>query len=174
MHLMTTIPELQGTIYGICVALGIGLLVGAERERRKDNTPERSAAGIRTFAIASLMGAVSLILGGVELAALAMLVVSAGAMIAYEKSSAQDPGLTTEFALVSTCLLGALAMHNGLLAAGVGVALALILAARSPIHHFVSSTLTDQELRDILLFFAVALIAMPLGIMSKTQFESQA
>ena len=88
---MATIPELQGTIYGICVALGIGLLVGAERERRKDNTPERSAAGIRTFAIASLMGAVSLILGGVELAALAMLVVSAGAMIAYEKSSAQDP-----------------------------------------------------------------------------------
>jgi len=163
MHVMATTPGLQSTIYGICVALGIGLLVGAERERRKDKTPERSAAGIRTFAVASLMGAVSLILGGVDLLALAVLVVSAGAMIAYQKSTTPDPGLTTEFALVLTCLLGALAIQSGLLAAGVGVALALILAARSRMHHFVSSVLTDQELRDILLFFSVALIATPLA-----------
>jgi uncharacterized membrane protein (DUF4010 family) len=163
MNLMAPAAELQSTLIGICVALGIGLLVGAERERRKDNSPSRSAAGIRTFAVASLMGAVCLVLGGVELLALAVLVVSAGTMIAYQKSAAQDPGLTTEFALVLTCLLGGLAMRNGLLAAGVGVALALILAARSRMHHFVSSVLTEQELRDILLFFAVALIAMPLA-----------
>lgn len=68
-----TLPalQLQPTLIGISVALGIGLLVGAERERRKDSSPERSAAGIRTFAVASLMGAVGLLLGGVELLALA-------------------------------------------------------------------------------------------------------
>ena len=162
MNLIQPDAELQSTLIGICVALGIGLLIGAERERRKDNSPTRSAAGIRTFAVAALMGAVGLMLGGIELLALAVLVVGAGTMIAYKKSSAQDPGLTTEFALVLTCMLGALAMRNGLLAAGIGVALALILASRSRMHHFVSTVMTEQELHDTLLFFAVALIAMPL------------
>jgi len=35
------------------VALGIGLLIGAERERRKGEGPSRSPAGIRTFTVAS-------------------------------------------------------------------------------------------------------------------------
>ena len=52
-------------LIGICVALGIGLLAGAERERKKDTGPDRSAAGIRTFTIASLMGAISMALGGI-------------------------------------------------------------------------------------------------------------
>lgn len=34
----------------LAVALGIGLLIGAERERRKGRGPLRSPAGIRTFA----------------------------------------------------------------------------------------------------------------------------
>jgi uncharacterized membrane protein (DUF4010 family) len=163
MDLILPTAELQSTLIGICVALGIGLLIGAERERRKGNSPERSAAGIRTFAVASLMGAVGLMLGGTELLALAVLAVGAGTMIAYQKSLAQDPGLTTEFALVLTCMLGGLAMRNGLLAAGVGVALALILAARSRMHHFVSTVLTEQELHDVLMFAAIGLIAMPLA-----------
>jgi uncharacterized membrane protein YhiD involved in acid resistance len=45
------------------VALGIGLLIGAERERRKGVGPGRAAAGIRTFAITSVLGAVSMRLG---------------------------------------------------------------------------------------------------------------
>ena len=35
----------------LAVSLGIGLLVGAERERSKDIDPDRSLAGIRTFTI---------------------------------------------------------------------------------------------------------------------------
>lgn len=162
MTLIQPDADLQSTLIGISVALGIGLLIGAERERRKDNSPTRSAAGIRTFAVAALMGSVGQMLGGVELLALAVFVVGAGAMIAYQKSSAKDPGLTTEFALVLTCMLGAMAMQNGLLAAGIGVALALVLASRSRMHHFVSRVMTEQELHDTLLFFAVALIAVPL------------
>ncbi len=161
--LFRSTEEMQSTLIGICVALGIGLLIGAERERRKDNSPTRNAAGIRTFAVAALMGAVGWMLGGIELLALAVLVVGAGIMIAYQKSHAQDPGLTTEFALVLTCMLGGMAMQNGLLAAGLGVALALLLASRSRMHHFVSTVLTEQELHDTLLFFAIALIAMPLA-----------
>jgi uncharacterized membrane protein YhiD involved in acid resistance len=39
----------------LVVALGIGLLIGAERERRKGEGPFRSAAGIRTFAITAVL-----------------------------------------------------------------------------------------------------------------------
>jgi uncharacterized membrane protein (DUF4010 family) len=56
-----------------------------------------------------------------------------------------------------------MAMQDGVLAAAVGAALALLLVARSRIHHFVSSVLTEQDLHDTLLFFAIALIALPLA-----------
>ena len=58
-------------ILNLAVALGIGLLIGAERERRKGEGPSRSPAGIRTFTVASLAGAISLIVGGEVLFAIA-------------------------------------------------------------------------------------------------------
>ena len=42
----------------------LGLLIGAERERRKLAGPMRGAAGIRTFAVATLLGALALLVGG--------------------------------------------------------------------------------------------------------------
>ena len=50
--------------FRLASALAIGLLIGAERERRKGEGPQRSPAGIRTFALASLLGGVSVVLGG--------------------------------------------------------------------------------------------------------------
>ena len=38
------------------MALGIGLLVGVERERRKGEGPRRGVAGLRTFALVGLAG----------------------------------------------------------------------------------------------------------------------
>ena len=54
------------------VALAIGLLIGVERERTKGEGPLRRAAGIRTFALASLLGAVAMHVGGVPVLALAL------------------------------------------------------------------------------------------------------
>ncbi|OCK53633.1 hypothetical protein [Bradyrhizobium sp. LMTR 3] len=51
--------------------------------------------------------------------------------IAYFRSRSDDPGLTSEVALVLTVLLGGLAMQRPGLAAGVGVALTVLLAART-------------------------------------------
>lgn len=147
---------------GMCIALGIGLLIGAERERRKDSA-RRRAAGIRTFTVVALMGSVGMALGGAELLFLAVLLVGLGAMAAYQKAPAKAPGLTTEFALVLTCMLGGLAMREGMVAGGVGVVVALLLAARSRIHNFVSQILTQQDLDDTLLLAAMALIALPLA-----------
>jgi len=41
---------------GAAAALGIGMLIGLERERRKDQGETRACAGLRTFAITALLG----------------------------------------------------------------------------------------------------------------------
>lgn len=153
----------QSTLLGLCVALGIGLLVGAERERRKETGPTRGAAGIRTFVVCALLGSVSVILGGGLVLAVATLMVGAGALVAYQRIQDQDPGMTTEFALLLTCLLGGLAIRDSMLAAGVGAVLALLLAARDRMHHFVRTVLREKELNDVILFSALALIVLPLA-----------
>ncbi|HYW56666.1 MAG TPA: DUF4010 domain-containing protein [Polaromonas sp.] len=159
---MPPLPD-SSSLLGLSVALGIGLLVGAERERRKGSGPTRGAAGIRTFAVSSVLGAVGLLLGGGLLLAAVALVTGALAVVAYQRTREQDPGMTTEIALLLTCLLGGLAMRDAALAAGVGAALAALLAARNHLHHFVRSVLTERELHDALLFSAAALIALPLA-----------
>ena len=47
-------------VYGLITALGIGLLIGLMRERRR-NDPDKavSAAGLRTHALAALAAAVA-------------------------------------------------------------------------------------------------------------------
>ncbi len=153
----------SSTLLGLSVALGIGLLIGAERERRKGSGPTRGAAGIRTFAIVALLGGVAVLLGGTAVLVAVTLVVGALVLASYLRTRENDPGMTTEVALLLTCLLGGLAMRHAVLAAGVGAALAALLAAKTRLHHFVSRVLTESELHDALLFSAAALIVLPLA-----------
>lgn len=143
-------------------SLAIGLLIGAERERRKGEGPSRSAAGIRTFAIASLIGAVTVAVGDAWLLAVAVIAVAALATAAYLHSPQDDPGLTTEAALIVTVLLGGLSVHYPGVAAGTAVAVAVLLASRNRIHRFVSGALGEEELNDALVFAAVILVVLPL------------
>ena len=53
-------------------------------------------------------------------------------------------------------------MQQPALAAGVAVALAALLAARTPLHHFVRSVLTEAEVRDALIFAGATLVILPL------------
>src|SRR5260221_8398453 len=112
------------SVVGLAVALGIGLLVGLERERRKGRGPSRGAAGVRTFALTSVAGALALQVGGELVLATAALFTGALAALAYRRSAAADPGLTTEMALLTTLLLGALAVREPALAARAAVLVA--------------------------------------------------
>lgn len=147
----------------VAVALGIGLLIGVERERRKGRGPSRSPAGIRTFAAVSLLGALSANLGGNLLLSVAAAGVIAFAAVGYMRTASQDPGLTTEIALLLTLLLGATSMRQPELAAGLATIIALLLAARQRIHHFVRRVLTERELGDALLLAAATLVILPLA-----------
>jgi len=154
--------NLNSEIISVAVALGIGLLIGLERERRKGEGPRRSPAGLRTFAIASLAGSVSVMIGGKELLGLVTAGVAVLTAIAYLRSTSDDPGLTSEIALILTVLLGGLATQRPILAAGIAVAVAILLASRAATHHFVRSVLSDGEVKDGLIFAAATLVVLPL------------
>ena len=154
--------DVSSVAFRLFSALAIGLLIGAERERRKGEGPSRSPAGIRTFAVASLTGAVSVIIGSDWLLAVTILAVSALSVVAYLRSGDNDPGITSEAALVLTVLLGGMAVDYPSFAAGVAVTVALLLAAREKIHLFISSVLTEEELHDALVFAAAVLVILPL------------
>ncbi|MBY0398964.1 DUF4010 domain-containing protein [Myxococcota bacterium] len=144
-----------------CVALGIGLLIGLERERSKGEGPSRRPAGIRTFALASLLGAVAFDLGGAWLLAVATGGVAVLTAISHRRSHELDPGLTTEIGLVVVPLLGALAMNEPLLAAGLAAAVAVLFAAKRPLHGLVKGALTDAEVKDGLVFAIATLVIWP-------------
>lgn len=146
----------------LAVALGIGLLVGLERERRKGESTTLSAAGIRTFALVALVGGLSAMLPGLVIFALAGAFVSVMTALSYVRTDAKDPGLTTEVALLTTFLLGGLAMREPALAAGIGVVVTALLAARGALHRFVRRVLSERELHDLLVFAAAALVVLPL------------
>ena len=146
----------------LVVALGIGLLIGAERERRKGEGSARSPAGIRTFTVTSLAGAVSFIVGAELLLAIVTAGVTTLTAIAYWRGSNDDPGLTTEIALILTVLLGGLSTQQPALAGGLAVIVAVLLASRTRIHRFVRSVLTEDELDDILIFAGATLVVLPL------------
>lgn len=156
-------PAMEGIdeLRGLAVALGVGLLVGVERERRKGEGPGRGAAGVRTFALIALAGAVAERLGGVGVA-IAGGFTALAALASYRRGGSRDPGLTTEVAMLVVFLLGVLAMREVMLAAGLGVTVTLLLSAKSRVHRFVSQVLTEQELHDALLLAAAAAIVLPL------------
>ncbi len=145
----------------LAVALGIGLLIGAERERSKGSGPDRASAGIRTFTIASLLGAVSVTFN-FWLLVVSIFCVMIFAAISYYNRRGKDPGLTTEITLVFTVILGGLAMSTAALAAALAVAVAILLAAKEPIHGFVLGVVTKDELNDFLILAAATLIILPL------------
>jgi uncharacterized membrane protein (DUF4010 family) len=146
----------------LAVSLGIGLLIGAERERRKGSGPGRAPAGLRTFAVTALVGGVSLAFGGEAVLVAAALVLGALATVAYARSRDKDPGITSEVSLVATLLLGALAVRDPALAAALAVLTTILLASRTRLHRFVGKVLTEQELHDALLFAAAILVVLPL------------
>ena len=151
----------QSLWLNLAVALGLGLLIGAERERSKGSDPNTSSAGIRTFTIASLLGAVSTMVN-FWLLVVSIVCVTIFEAIAYFNQRGKEPGLTTEVALIFTMILGGLAVSSTALAAALAVSLAVLLAAKEPMHGFVLGVVTKDELNDFLILAAATLIILPL------------
>jgi len=146
----------------ILVALGAGLMIGIERERRMKAVAVPAAAGVRTFAITALLGVLAaLSQSNIMLAAVALGVVTLTAL-SYRRTRDGDPGMTSEVALLATLLIGVLAASQPVLAAAAGVLVVLLLVSRAPLHAFVQAKLSDQELRDAVLLAAAAILVLPI------------
>ncbi len=146
----------------LAVALGCGLLIGIERERRKGSGPRRGFAGLRTFALTCVMGAVTALTGLSALVLLGAALVGALAVVAYVRDRSDDPGITTEVALLLTYLIGVLSSWSLPLAAALAVGLTGLLAGRAALHRFASQWLRPAEVRDGIVLAALVLMALPL------------
>ncbi len=161
MRQTVTVPMLPANLVEFTVVLGIGLLIGVERERNKGSGPDRAAAGVRTFVLCALAGGVAGLLGTAALV-VAGLVIGWLAASSYRRSRDADPGLTTEVAMLVTFLLGCLALRAPALAGALGVVVALVLASKSRLHRFVREALTETEMQDLLILMAAAFVVLPL------------
>ena len=161
-------PFLLDLFQRLGLALGIGFLVGVEREWKHRDVPEgQRAAGVRTHAIIGLMGGVAAALmpaiGQLGFAALALSF--AAALIVFklrETEIDQDISVTGTIGALLVFALGAYAVAGSTVAAAAaGVALAGLLAFKQTIHGWVDK-LTWKELRSALLILAATAIALPL------------
>lgn len=140
------------------VALAIGLLLGFERERSHGR---KLAAGSRSFALLSLSGAIAASFG--EWAVVAGLFgICALVVLAYFRTSEEDPGTTTEIAALVAYLLGALAYSRPAVAVALAVVVGLLLVSKSRIHQFAREIVSEVELADAIKFFVVAFVVLPL------------
>ena len=144
-------------------ALGCGLLMGVERERRKGSGPMRALAGVRSFTLVSLAGAAAALTGIAALVAVGAAMVAALGVAAYVRDRSDDPGVTTEVALLLAYLIGVTCAREQLLAAALAVVATGLLALRETLHQFSNQWLQPGEVRSGLILAALALLVYPLA-----------
>jgi len=153
------------TVLGtLSLALGIGLLIGLQRERAGS-----SLGGIRTFPLLALLGAVCGLLaaewGGVVVAAgfLGVLSLAVLANLASRSNSRafRTGGQTSEAASLLTYALGAyLATGQYAAAIVVGGVAAVLLHFKKPMHRF-AGRMTESDAHAVMRFVIVTLIVLP-------------
>lgn len=153
---------------GFATALFIGALVGAERSHHQKVDSE-SLAGLRTFILLALLGALLDWLGGsvgspllFVAGLLGVAVVMASAYWAETRRPAAEPlGLTTTFAAILVYVLGAVAPHNPGLAVALAIVTAALLALKQALHQGIAKLSREELLAALRLLFA-SFIVLPL------------
>jgi uncharacterized membrane protein (DUF4010 family) len=144
---------------GFLLALAIGFLVGRTREPAAEGPPR---PGTRDFLIIALLGAVAGHVGNIVVAAMLFAGVI-GAILVMRTQHRERSGITTELAAIATFALAALCLTSDRqFGAGLGIVLALILAERDQLRHFVLEGISDQEYIDTLTFLGLIFIIYPL------------
>jgi uncharacterized membrane protein (DUF4010 family) len=145
----------------LAVALAAGLLIGAERE----HSPSIGGkpAGLRTFALISLLGALWQLAGGLQVLGLGFLGFAALMTAAHwlHARKAVDIGVTSEVAALATFLLGALAMQGYLeVTAAAAVVMAVLLGFKPQLHGWLLR-LEQVELEAALKLLLLAVVILP-------------
>jgi uncharacterized membrane protein (DUF4010 family) len=151
------------------VALLIGALVGLEREFTQQKTGEPDFAGIRTFSLIGLLGAVTALLV-TEFESLAIALVALGGLILLTVASylgdvirtMEEDGITTEVSVMLAYLLGAMVVWDmAEIAIALAVITALLLSLKGSLHEAIRR-MHAEDLRVTLQFGLVAAVVLPL------------
>lgn len=148
------------------LALAIGLLIGIERERAKQDVRTRDPLGSRTFTLLALLGAVAAHVDdraiAVVLAVFAGAIVLAGYFRTRLGEDNAGVGVTTEVAAMAAFVLGYLARREPALAIMIAVITLVVLALKPRIHEFARTGLTQQEVSAAITFLVIAFVVLPL------------
>jgi uncharacterized membrane protein (DUF4010 family) len=156
--------ELYQTFQQLGIALGLGLLVGLQRQ----HSEQARLAGLRTFPIVALLGAICALMarsfGGwiiaAGLLALAGIIIMGNMLQAREGTA--DPGLTTEAALLLMFGIGAyVILGQPEVAIASGGTLAALLQFKGQMHG-VAAKLGDEDLKAIMQFALISLVILPI------------
>ncbi len=139
------------------LALGLGLLIGLQRERMQN-----PLAGIRTFPLITLLGAVCALLGdwafAAGLAGVGGLVIAG--YLAEARRGAEDRGLTTEVAILLMFAVGGYLMRGQTtVGVAVGGACALLLHWKRAMHGF-ARTIGEGDVTAIMRFALITLVIL--------------
>jgi uncharacterized membrane protein (DUF4010 family) len=154
--------ELPEIFTQLGIALGLGLLVGLQRQRAGS-----ALAGFRTFPLITLLGALCALLSrefggwilGGGLAALAVIIVAGNLPVL--KSSSEPPGVTTEAALLLMFVVGA-SLMAGLTAVAVAITgTVAVLLYLKPQMHTLAAKIGENDFKAMMQFALVSLVILP-------------
>jgi uncharacterized membrane protein (DUF4010 family) len=150
------------TLSALSLALGLGLLIGLQRERAGSRI-----GGIRTFPLIALLGSVCGLLAGqwgaliVAAGFIAVTTILVLGNFEKPKDDADTGGQTTEAAALLTYALGAyLSTENYAAAVVVGGVTAVLLQFKEPLHQFAGG-LSERDVRAVMRFVIISLVILP-------------
>lgn len=144
------------------ISLGVGLLIGLERQRRPD-----AHAGLRTFPLVALLGTLCAMLDARGeahwLLPSGLLLVGAMMIASYQDDGEHsDPGTTTTVAVMLCYLLGALCWHGQYqIAVALALATTALLHFREELHGF-AVRLSREDVVAVLRFIVLSVLLLPL------------
>ena len=163
--MIKTLENINPFILGILISVGIGLILGLEREYDKLKD-EHGFAGIRTFPITAIIG---FILGNLSITYTPWLVIiTAAAFLLFlalsHISMVQKhvmTGITTNLALFATLILGIMvANHLHKEAVASAVIIVTLLSLKTTFRSFIKN-ITSEELFAFIKFSIIALLILP-------------
>lgn len=144
------------------IAIGLGLLMGLERERNPS-----ARAGLRTFGLVGLLGTVAALLaektGAPWILAAGLLMVGVMMVSAYlTHPDEKDPGTTSVVALLLCYCYGAMIWYGyQTLAVMLGISTTVLLYFKAELRK-VSEKLTRKDIISILQFAVLSLVILPI------------
>ncbi|MBR2197990.1 MAG: MgtC/SapB family protein [Fibrobacter sp.] len=154
--------------YKLAAALGIGFIIGMQREKSYSESASRHPAGVRTFSIISLCGALASFLAELMnsvapfitgFIVVGLLLVASH--VAHGFVNKEEDGLTTSFALIVVYFLGALCWYNRLLESCIlMIVIVWLLTLKRQLHEFASRISTEDIIATVK-FAVISLMILP-------------